>query len=339
MSITPKISVVMTVYNGERFVKEAIDSILSQTFTDFEFIIVDNASADSTCSIISEYKDRRIKLIKNKDNLGQTKALNIGILSSSGEFIARMDADDISLPERLQIQYNFITKDKSLAVVGAWHKAIDEVGRSIRKIAMPTDPFHIKCYLISPGALTYYCISHPTVLIRKKVLDEAGLYNEQYLTQDYELWLRISRKFKLANVAKVLLKHRVYESSQTLSEPEAFEVDKTAIVGDNIKYYLPDISSKDFSILQRMLCFRPQVCSDDGKKVINLFDKFFSSVVNGYPVDNSIRDKIKLFYMPLLFFSNKMNALRITSMIIRKNPSFLLDKKVYRKIIKVFACN
>ncbi|MCA9399253.1 MAG: glycosyltransferase family 2 protein, partial [Candidatus Omnitrophica bacterium] len=135
----PKISVVMTVYNAARYVRAAIDSILIQTFTEFEFIIVDNCSSDRTVEIIESYGDKRIILIKNNENVGQTKALNIGLQESMGNYIARMDADDVCVPERLQLQYDFLEEHPEIAVVGSSWIYINDEGRELRTYHTLTD--------------------------------------------------------------------------------------------------------------------------------------------------------------------------------------------------------
>ena len=119
---SPQISVVMPAYNAEKYITEAIDSILFQTFKDFEFIIINDASTDSTKDIIESYKDPRIKLVNNEQNKGVAKSLNIGISVACGKYIARMDADDIALPERFQKQFDFMEQHPNIDVCGSWAK-------------------------------------------------------------------------------------------------------------------------------------------------------------------------------------------------------------------------
>ncbi|MDD4353774.1 MAG: glycosyltransferase family A protein, partial [Candidatus Nanoarchaeia archaeon] len=125
-----RISVIMSAYNTERYIAEAIESILNQTFKDFEFIIIDDGSTDDSLKIIKRYvkKDRRIKLIHNKKNIGLTKSLNKGLKIAKGQYIARMDADDISLPQRFQIQYDFLEKNKDIFLIGTTAFLIDDKG-------------------------------------------------------------------------------------------------------------------------------------------------------------------------------------------------------------------
>jgi glycosyltransferase involved in cell wall biosynthesis len=337
MSNNPKISVVMTVFNGERFIGRAIDSILNQTMKDFEFIIVDNASTDRTKEIVSAYSDSRIIFIKNTTNLGQTKALNIGIKISKGEFIARMDADDISLPERLQIQYTHMMKNDSLAVLGSWFLEIDEKGKTIRKFTLPTNPLEIKCFLLGSSNLSYQCVPHPIVLMRKKALFEVGLYSEDYLAQDYDLWVRLSRRHPIANLDKVLFKYRIYQDSQSHNFPKEFFKDCTKIIMNNIKYYWPGLKEEDHLCLMRMLTFLPQNSSLEGQKALLLFEDFFNRALlqyRQYSKIKRIKDRMKMYYLPRLFLTNKVLSIKIALRVIISQPWILLNKKLYAKIFK-----
>ena len=137
--LKPKVSVVMAVYNGEQYLQEAIESILSQTFSDFEFIIVDDASTDCTPEIVQNYAkyDKRIRLMRNKRNLGLTKSLNRGLNVSQGIYIARQDADDLSLPKRLELQVHFLDDHIEIGALGAGVEIVDEKGSSLKEMGVP----------------------------------------------------------------------------------------------------------------------------------------------------------------------------------------------------------
>ena len=203
--MNPVISVIISAYNSENFIKEAIDSVLSQTFTDFEFIIINDASTDSTESIIKSYDDPRIKLIKNDKNIGLTKSLNIGIELAKGKYIARMDADDISFPERFQKQFDFMEQNPDIDVCGSWYELFGERNGIINT---PENDRDIKDILFFKN-----CIAHPTVIMRKETLDKYFVkYDDGFpCSQDYELWCRVADRFKFANIPEVLLKYRVHK--------------------------------------------------------------------------------------------------------------------------------
>lgn len=210
----PMISVLMSAYNAGKYVHEAIDSILKQTFKDFEFIIIDDASTDNTRKIISSFVDKRIKLIKNKRNLGLARSLNKGLGLCSGKYIARMDADDISLPDRLDTQFNHLKVNKDTGIVGSWIECFD--GRFNKKIIKyPVNNDEIRSMLL------FDCvIAHPSVLMRKSVLDKYKLrYDHKMLTAgDYEFWSKVITKTKISNINKVLLLYRIHRDQMTKGE-------------------------------------------------------------------------------------------------------------------------
>lgn len=205
-----KISVIMPVYNGEKYLKEAIDSVLSQTFKDFELIIINDYSTDSTIDIINSYSDKRIVLINNEENLGIAKTLNKGIDISKGKYIARMDADDICYLHRLERQYNFMERNRDIGMCGSNVEVF--TNDTIRLHVCPQQHNEIKVLQIFNSAFT-----HPAVMIKKEILDKYNLrYDEFYEgMEDYELWIRMSRVTKLANIDEVLLKYRSHSNQVT----------------------------------------------------------------------------------------------------------------------------
>jgi len=211
MTSNPKVSVVMSVYNGELYLKEAIDSILNQTFTNFEFIIINDASTDNSRAIIENYNDERIRLLDNYNNQGLPQCLNQGIRIANGKYIARMDADDISLPERLEKQVKFMEENLDIGVCGTWVKIIGVNPEWIRKL--DTDHQTMRCNFIFEHQMV-----HPTVIMRKDLLLKNNLfYNPAYLkAQDYELWCRCGRYFQLANIDEVLLLYRQHNTAEMI---------------------------------------------------------------------------------------------------------------------------
>ena len=209
----PKISVIMSVYNCEKYVREAILSILDQSFRDFEFIIINDGSTDKSRKILESIKDERIILINNQ-NKGLTKSLNEAIKISRGEFIARMDADDISLKDRFEKQINFLNSNPDIFMCGAWADFIDKDGIFFKTYKRPITSKEIKKEIIFHNPFI-----HSTMMIRRNLFNKVGLYNESFrYAQDYELWTRIVSKFKTMNLPEVLLKYRVLNESITKSK-------------------------------------------------------------------------------------------------------------------------
>lgn len=182
----------MSVFNGEADVNTSIKSILNQTIKDFEFMIIDDGSTDKSLKIIKDYakKDNRIKIIKNSKNIGLTKSLNRGIKLSKGKYIARQDVDDVSLPERLEIQINFLQENPKYAFCGC------NGFSKQNKMEELTNFFEfdeIKKILIVQN-----CFSHPSVVLRREVFKKYGFYDNNYrFGQDYELWCRLIYKYHL----------------------------------------------------------------------------------------------------------------------------------------------
>jgi len=199
-TLHPKVSVLMSVYNGEDHVLEAVDSVLRQTFTDFEFIIVDDGSTDKSAEIIKSFTDKRIRLVHNENNIGLTRSLNKGLELATGEYIARMDADDISLPHRLKTQTNFMDTHPETGICGSWIKTLGLSSDDVWKY--PTDHSTLKCSLLFAPPL-----AHPSIMMRRVVLVSNNLqYSTQYsYAQDYEFWVRSSRYTCLSNIGEVLL--------------------------------------------------------------------------------------------------------------------------------------
>jgi glycosyltransferase involved in cell wall biosynthesis len=205
-----KISVVMSVYNGEKFVKQTVASILNQTFRDFEFIIIDDGSTDSSKKIIESFNDHRINLI-SRENKGLTPSLNEGLSLSRGKYIARMDADDIAEPERFEKQINFLDSHSNVYICGTWAKIIDENNKETGKYKTPVESEKIKRTM-----LWHNPFIHPSTMFRREIIDKVGYYSEKTkYAQDYEYWSRIIKKFSGVNIPEFLMKYRVSPKSMT----------------------------------------------------------------------------------------------------------------------------
>lgn len=204
----PLVSVVLSVYNAEKYIGEAIESILVQSYENFELIIINDGSTDKSLEIISAFNDNRILLI-NRENKGLIASLNEGISRAQGAYIARMDADDIAMTERLAVQVDFMHKHPDIGICGtALHVFGENTHEHVWKL--PLEDKYIKAQLLFSSAL-----AHPTVMMRKSLIDHYRLtYNPSFKhAEDYELWTRFSHYTKMANLPEVLLKYRVLEHS------------------------------------------------------------------------------------------------------------------------------
>ena len=201
----------MSVYNAERYVREAVESILAQTFTDFEFIIFDDGSTDRSTLILRELaaRDPRIRLTV-RPNKGLTKTLNEALVLARGELVARMDCDDVALPERLATQVEFLRRHDDVVCAGGYWQLIDGAGRLLTTIRPPTDDAEMQQLLLKGHSP----LCHPLATFRREAVMKLGGYDETFTTaQDVDLWLRLGEVGKLSNVPEVLLKFRLHESS------------------------------------------------------------------------------------------------------------------------------
>lgn len=206
----PLVSVVMPVYNSEKYLAEAIESILKQTYTNFEFIIIDDCSTDKSWKIISDFakKDKRIRAFRNEKNLKIVKTRNKGfeLCSDKSKYYAIFDSDDISLPKRLELEVKFLEEHEDYAVVGGHIFIINESGNITGKRKYLT-----KLKKIKKDILIKSPFAQPTVMIRKSALDVVGYYKSKGYdrARDYDLWVRLFNKFKIINLDKFLIKYRI----------------------------------------------------------------------------------------------------------------------------------
>lgn len=213
---SPTVSVVMANYNGEPFLQDAVASILTQTFEDFEFIVVDDCSTDGGYDYLSSLDDARMVILRNEKNLGQTASLNIGLRHARGEFIARMDSDDVSLPARFERQVAYLRSHADIDILGAQATVIDADGRTVRRTDLPTDSKSVWAYSILEAPFV-----HPTVMIRAAVFrDTHNLFDEGVINQDFDLWSRLLPTRKGANLPDVLLYYRVHGDNMTIQRAE-----------------------------------------------------------------------------------------------------------------------
>lgn len=205
----PRVSVVMSVYNEEQYVRDAVDSILRQTFTDFEFVIIDDGSVDQTSTVLKSYHDPRLR-VYHQANQGQSVALNQGIRLSSGCYIARMDGDDVSLPERLEKEVRLLDAYPEIGLVGTWCVKIDAKTGQQRVQWLPENNLAIRRFMGVDNPFI-----HSSVMIRRSVLERVGLYDEGLIWQDYDLWVRIARHHRMANIPEPLIIRRKHPASIT----------------------------------------------------------------------------------------------------------------------------
>jgi len=221
--VSPLISVVMPVYNAERYLDESIQSILNQTFKDFEFIIINDGSKDSSFILLKKYRnmDKRIIIINNKKNLGLHISLNKGLKIAKGKYIARMDADDISLKDRFRIQFDYMERNPEIFLIGGSAIIIDENGEKMGSLLKGDNSKKIRKKLLKSNP-----IIHPSIIFRNT---GEFFYRDKFVcSEDYDLYLRmISKEKKLQNIKPFLLMYRISKDSFVSTRPhQKFYFDK-----------------------------------------------------------------------------------------------------------------
>lgn len=247
------ISVILPVYNANGYLPMAIESILNQTYKNFEFIIINDGSTDNSLDIVKNYakKDKRIKIINNKKNQNIANSLNKGIKIAKGQYLARMDADDISLPSRFQKQINFLQKHPKVVILGGQVRTIDINGKTVGHKIFPILDKKIRLALYTSNP-----IQHPTAIINKSLLPKDFSWYNPILppAEDYDLFFRLGQYGKYHNLPSFVLKYRQYLGSSTFKNPlntfnATLKVRRIAISKYN---YKPSLSAITIHTIQKI---------------------------------------------------------------------------------------
>jgi GT2 family glycosyltransferase len=211
---SPKLSVLMSVYNGENFLPMTLESILGQTWTDYEFIIADDGSTDNTWNVLSAYasRDMRIRLVRHPQNFGVTRSMNAIFSLATGDYVVRHDADDLSLPARFALQIDYLNAHPEIGVLGSWVENIDASGQPYK---VPSFfPADIDNETIQTQLLSSNCLGQGAVMFRRTLLDKTGHYDESLdYCEDYDLWLRMAEITRIAKLPVTLYQYRQHESA------------------------------------------------------------------------------------------------------------------------------
>lgn len=251
----PTVTVIMPVYNVEKYVGFAIESIISQTFEDFKFLIIDDASTDHTLEVINQYHDKRIELIKNHTNIGIANSLNRGLSLANSPYIARMDGDDISKPTRFEKQIAYMKSDSKLSIVGSHMELIDNNGLILKKQEKKTGNENIKIGLFFGNT----SLAHPSIMIKKTALDKYHLrYDPAYqYAEDYDLYCRASQHIRFDNYPEALVQYRIHPESVSQRHGTQQIIDAKAALYLHLRRLQFPITLQDF-YTHTLLSFSPQ---------------------------------------------------------------------------------
>lgn len=274
----------MTVYNGGAYLRSSIQSILKQTYTDFEFVIVNNCSTDNSLEIIESFKDDRIIIHNNKENFGQTKALNIGLKLAKGKYVARMDADDMAFPTWLDKSVDYIRRHPEYVAVGASATVINETGKFKKVQRTPTTFEGVIFHIFFGNA-----INHAGSLFNKEIVLKNGCYNEEFrVSQDYELWSSLIRSnYCLTNVGDILVAIRVHKSSVSYVAEKNRGLEEAArIIYRNIEALTTlKVTFEDAVKLRLFYRFPEQLTREDFEYARDLYEKIFYNLKDSFKIE------------------------------------------------------
>jgi glycosyltransferase involved in cell wall biosynthesis len=207
----PLVTVLISVYNGMPYLPATIESILDQTFSEFEILIVEDCSTDNSLQYLQSLTNPRIRLLINEKNLGMAESLNKGISHAKGKYIARLDADDRAMPERLKVQYQFMESNPNLVICGSWAQIINHDDRPLSIWKQSIDPLEIRWRILFKNPYI-----HSSVMFKRDVVvDNQITYKDLFGTEDYQFWSDLLRYGDGANIDQVLVQYRRHERSMT----------------------------------------------------------------------------------------------------------------------------
>ncbi len=270
---SPAITVLMTMFNASRHLRAAVDSILRQTFADFEFLIIDDGSTDDSAEIVGNYDDDRIRLIRNATNRGQTPCLNQGLELARGEWIARQDADDLSHPRRLERQIARLRVDETLALLGAQAWIVDDRGRFSGMLTVPTEADSIGWAMLFENPFI-----HTAAVFRRDVAQRLGGYDAAFrICQDYDLWLRITAAHRAANLPDRLVTYRHSPSSLQHASRDVVRAESENVVRRAWAAAFTERQPSQAEI-ETLLSFRTGIAPND----VETFRDFYGSTLTEY---------------------------------------------------------
>ena len=285
-----KASVIIPAYNAEKYLKEAIDSIINQTFQDFEVLVINDNSTDNTVNILQSYTDKRIQIL-NSQGSGISDALNLGLDSAKGEYIIRMDADDISLPERFEKQIKYLDENPDIAICGSIAQYFNDNSDLLYNIwQTPSEDKLIKTFL-----LTTVPLIHPSVIIRKSVLDK---YELRYSTiyngaEDFGLWTKAAKFVKFHNIEEVLLYYRRHNDNATFRNINQGRKAFQEIIRNNYKdKFDVDIPESLTDVLWHCNEHLRAYSHEELLKICEIFNALLQKVIQSNEYENAIFHRI-----------------------------------------------
>lgn len=316
----PKVTVLMPVYNAGGFLAEAIESILNQTFRDFELLIIDDGSTDRSLGTIKKYtkQDKRVKVVSHGENKGLVATLNEGIGLAEGKYIARQDQDDISAKSRLKKQVEYLDNNPSIGLLGTNYDVIDNRGKTVATTDVFTSPEDIKLAEVFSNQL-----GHGTIIARRRLL-RTFPYDEDFKNaEDYDLWARLSHHTKIANLSKPLYKWRLHETGMTNTKTAAMQSQVHRIRNREFRYFLSHKS--DFKIFS----FHPRSMRGGTRSYLEKKSSVFRDMALMYCYTGLRRKAVPALLLALLYAPwNKKTYRQLIITLFRIKSMAMIDYEV-----------
>jgi glycosyltransferase involved in cell wall biosynthesis len=325
----PKLSVIMPVYNAAPFLREAIDSILTQTFTDFEFYIFNDGSTDNSKEIIRNYFDPRILLIDSEVNKGHVFWLNEGLQKARGEYIARMDADDIAHPERFAKQLEFLDNNNEYVLCGTCYESLP--GMLYTRLPISDEEIKVKLLSVTP-----FC--HPSVVFRASTIhDHKIAYTEAYVpTEDRDMWVKMSQLGKVWNIELPLLKYRVHGANISLKKRTKRQIENAETIKRRyVAAFFQNVRLNDngVGLLYMLFCCERVFSLEELENIKVLLNKIIEGNYT-YPVNAAAAHDFMLenfFYRCTTSTTNGLGVFRLANSLKSARPSFRFNLKLFLK--------
>lgn len=312
----PVISIIMPCFNGSKFIGQAVESILSQSFTDFELIIVNDASTDNSMEIIREFQDPRIRIVENNAWLGIAKTRNRGLDEARGRYIAPFDADDVALPLKLEKQARFLERNSEFGMIGSWVKRIDgQSGRLSGKWKLTAKPESIPPILLFRN---YFC--HSSVMMRREAIPSEGYDPGFAVGEDYNMWIKITRRWKAWNLPEYLVLYREHAGSAMTGNPGILQESERKIFSESFQCFDIQPDKRQLDILQEFKNPGSSILRDNISELESLLKTILeiNSVRSLYPQRELIKTILNRYTRFLIHskgdFSQKIRINFLTSL-------------------------
>lgn len=331
---SPLVSVAMPVYNAENYIRKAIDSILNQTYKDFELIVVNDASTDKSAEIILTYNDPRIRYVENTSNMGIAKTRNKCVQLARGKYIAVLDNDDIARHNRLELQVKFLESNKDFGVCGSYYEVINEVGTVVTKMKVPVTDREVRTYLLFDN-----CFCNSTIMIESELLKERKYDEEFDMIEDYYFLYEISKFKKLCNLPAYTTQYRVHGQNTSIQKLEGIRKLRTKMDRKILQDYQIPFSEEEFEVHTNFVNGNLEYFQslDQVRKLEQWLVKLFQLLECGKKCDMDLVKRIFIRRWILLFRRTRSSSYKIVFNDLFKKFRFKYLSIFFRLLIEKYT--